>query len=31
MLLEDQQVKDSVTEAQIDDAVRETNPRLFWD
>ncbi len=31
MLLEDQQVKDGGMEGQIDDAVRETNPRLFWD
>lgn len=31
MLLEDQRVKDSVTVAQIEDALRDTNPRLFWD
>lgn len=31
MLLEDQRVKDSVTDAQIEDALRGTNPRLFWD
>ena len=30
MLLEDQRVKDSVTDAQIEDALRGTNPRLFW-
>lgn len=30
MLLEDQLVKESVTDAQIDDVLRDTNPRLFW-
>jgi predicted DNA-binding mobile mystery protein A len=31
MLLEDQKVKGRSSEAQLDDIVRETNPRLFWD
>jgi predicted DNA-binding mobile mystery protein A len=31
MLLEDQQVAESVSERQLDDIIRETNPRLFWD
>ena len=31
MLLEDQQVKDGLTDAQLDEALRETNPRLFWE
>ena len=31
MLLEDQRVKDRVADAQIEDALRGTNPRLFWD
>jgi len=31
MLLEDQQVKDGLTDAQLDEVLRETNPRLFWD
>lgn len=31
MLLEDQRVKDSVTDAQLEDTLRGTNPRLFWD
>jgi predicted DNA-binding mobile mystery protein A len=31
MLLEDQQVAEPASERQIDDIVRETNPRLFWD
>lgn len=31
MLLEDQRVKDSVTDAQVEDTLRGTNPRLFWD
>jgi predicted DNA-binding mobile mystery protein A len=31
MLLEDQRVKDSGDDAQIEDAIRATNPRLFWD
>lgn len=30
MLLEDQQVKDGLTDAQLDEVLRETNPRLFW-
>jgi predicted DNA-binding mobile mystery protein A len=31
MLLEDQRVTDSSTDAQIEDALRGTNPRRFWD
>ena len=31
MLLEDQKVKGKDSEAWLDDIVRETNPRLFWD
>jgi predicted DNA-binding mobile mystery protein A len=31
MLLEDQKVKGKDSEARLDDIVRETNPRLFWD
>jgi|SRR5450432_567439 len=31
MLLEDQKVKEKDSEARLDDIVRETNPRLFWD
>ena len=31
MLLEDQSVKVKDTEKRIDEIVRETNPRLFWD
>ena len=31
MLLEDQQVGGKGSEARLDDIVRETNPRLFWD
>jgi predicted DNA-binding mobile mystery protein A len=31
MLLEDQQVKDGLTDAQLDEVLRETNPRLFWE
>ncbi|MEO5926512.1 MAG: mobile mystery protein A [Bryobacteraceae bacterium] len=31
MLLEDQAVQATDLEAQIDELVRETNPRLFWD
>ena len=31
MLLEDQQVAEPVSERQLDDLIRETNPRLFWD
>lgn len=31
MLLEAQAVADSVTERQIDDIIRETSPRRFWD
>jgi predicted DNA-binding mobile mystery protein A len=31
MLLEDQDVAGPVTERQIDDIIRETSPRRFWD
>jgi predicted DNA-binding mobile mystery protein A len=31
MLLEDQNVADPVSERQIDDIIRETSPRRFWD
>ena len=31
MLLEDQSVKAKDTEKRLDEIVRETNPRLFWD
>lgn len=31
MLLEDQKVKAKNAEARVDEIVRETNPRLFWD
>ena len=31
MLLEDQGVPGAVTERQIDDLIRETSPRRFWD
>ena len=31
MLLEDQRVRGKDAEAQLDEIVRETNPRLFWD
>ena len=31
MLLENQKVKGEDSKAQLDDIVRETNPRLFWD
>jgi predicted DNA-binding mobile mystery protein A len=31
MLLEDQQVKQTGSDAQVDDIIRQTNPRLFWD
>ena len=31
MLLEDQQVKPNDSDALIEDVIRETNPRLFWD
>lgn len=31
MLLEDQRVKDSVTDTQIEDLLRDTNPSLFWE
>jgi hypothetical protein len=31
MLLEDQKVTAKDAEARLDEIVRETNPRLFWD
>lgn len=31
MLLEDQKVEGKGAEALLDDIVRKTNPRLFWD
>jgi predicted DNA-binding mobile mystery protein A len=31
MLLEDQQVEEKNAEARLDEIIRETNPRLFWD
>jgi predicted DNA-binding mobile mystery protein A len=31
MLLEDQQVPSKDAEARLDEFIRETNPRLFWD
>jgi len=31
MLLEDQQVNDSITDAQVEDAIHDTSPRMFWD
>jgi len=31
MLLEDQKVTPKNAEARLDEIVRETNPRLFWD
>ena len=31
MLLEDQSVSPGDPEARIDEVIRETNPRLFWD
>jgi predicted DNA-binding mobile mystery protein A len=31
MLLEDQTVKGKESKARLDDIMRETNPRLFWD
>ena len=31
MLLEDQQVKRNDSDAQLEDIIRETNPRRFWD
>ena len=31
MLLEDQEVKGKDAEARLDEIVRETNPRVFWD
>jgi predicted DNA-binding mobile mystery protein A len=31
MLLEDQQVTSDDTEARLDEFIRDTNPRLFWE
>ena len=31
MLLEDQRVEDSITDAEVEDAIRDTSPRAFWD
>jgi hypothetical protein len=31
MLLEDQKVTAKDAEARVDEILRETNPRLFWD
>ncbi|MDR1988706.1 MAG: mobile mystery protein A [Acidobacteriaceae bacterium] len=31
MLLEDQQADDHITDAQIDDLLRDTNPHVFWE
>jgi predicted DNA-binding mobile mystery protein A len=31
MLLEDQDVAEAVSERQVDDIIRETSPRRFWD
>jgi hypothetical protein len=31
MLLEDQKVAPKDAEARLDEIVRETNPRMFWD
>jgi hypothetical protein len=31
MMLEDQNVPAKNVEARLDEIVRETNPRLFWD
>jgi len=31
MLLENQKVEERASEARLDEIVRETNPRLFWD
>jgi predicted DNA-binding mobile mystery protein A len=31
MLLEDQQVKETGSDAHVEDIIRQTNPRLFWD
>jgi predicted DNA-binding mobile mystery protein A len=31
MLLEDQKVEGKDSEARLDEIIRETNPRLFWD
>lgn len=31
MLLENQRVNDGITDAQVEDVLRDTNPRLFWD
>jgi predicted DNA-binding mobile mystery protein A len=31
MLLEDQQVKETGSDAHLEDVIRQTNPRLFWE
>ena len=31
MLLEDQQVKRNDSEVELEDIIRETNPRRFWE
>ena len=31
MLLEDQRVEDSITDAEVEDTIRDTSPRRFWD
>jgi predicted DNA-binding mobile mystery protein A len=31
MLLENQQVVEPFSDRQLDDVIRETNPRMFWD
>lgn len=31
MLLEDQRVEGRITDEQVDDVLRDTNPRRFWD
>jgi predicted DNA-binding mobile mystery protein A len=31
MLLEDQQVKETGNDAHVEDIIRQTNPRLFWE
>ena len=31
MLLEDQRVEGSITDADVEDAIRDTSPRMFWE
>mgnify|MGYP006379636831 CR=1 FL=1 len=31
MLLEDQQVNYSISDVQVEDAIRDMSPRAFWD